>query len=526
LAAGNPETKVSQWDFGGFFQDDWKVRPNFTLSMGLRYENQSNINSNMNFGPRVGFAWSPGGPQSKTVIRGGYGVFYERVNENLTMTANRFNGVNQQSFTVLNPDFFPVIPSPETLVQFAVPGSVYQLADNLQAPYTLQTVFSVERQLPKNLTVAASYINVRTLHVLRTRQLNAPLPGTFTPGIPGTGVLPLNCADYIPASINPSTRCNIFGYESSGVFNQNQFIINFQSRLTTNISLSGFYSLGKANSNTDGSNTFPANPYDMSTEYGRASTDVRHRFGLFGNVRTYWGISLNPFIQILSGRPYNITLGRDINSDTRNNERPALATGVVDCNDRANFRCTPLGNFKLTLGPNDVMIPRNFAEGPGSVSVNMRVSKTWSFGSEGGGANAQNRQQGQGQGRTQGQQGQGQTQGQGQGGGQRGGMMGGGMMGGGPGGGGPGGGGGGMRGGGGFGGGGFGGGGNAGGRYSLTFSLNFQNLLNHNNMGIPTGNLGSSFFGQSTSTGGGFGGFGGGNQAYNRRIDAQIRFSF
>jgi hypothetical protein len=310
------------------------------------------------------------------------------------------------------------------------------------------------------------------------------------------------------------------------VFNQNQFIINFQSRLTTNISLSGFYSLGKANSNTDGSNTFPANPYDMSTEYGRASTDVRHRFGLFGNVRTYWGISLNPFIQILSGRPYNITLGRDINSDTRNNERPALATGVVDCNDRANFRCTPLGNFKLTLGPNDVMIPRNFAEGPGSVSVNMRVSKTWSFGSEGGGANAQNRQQGQGQGRTQGQQGQGQTQGQGQGGGQRGGMMGGGMMGGGPGGGGPGGGGGGMRGGGGFGGGGFGGGGNAGGRYSLTFSLNFQNLLNHNNMGIPTGNLGSSFFGQSTSTGGGFGGFGGGNQAYNRRIDAQIRFSF
>jgi outer membrane receptor protein involved in Fe transport len=80
IAAGDPESAVSQWDFGGYAQDDWKLRPNFTLNLGLRYENQSNINSNFNFGPRVGFAWSPGhAQQSKTVIRGGYGVFYDRV---------------------------------------------------------------------------------------------------------------------------------------------------------------------------------------------------------------------------------------------------------------------------------------------------------------------------------------------------------------------------------------------------------------------------------------------------------------
>ena len=98
---------MSQWDFGGYVQDDWKLRPNFTLSLGLRYENQKNIDSNFNFGPRVGFAWSPGGQQSKTVIRGGYGVFYERVSESLTMQALRLNGVNQQQFTVQNPDFYP-----------------------------------------------------------------------------------------------------------------------------------------------------------------------------------------------------------------------------------------------------------------------------------------------------------------------------------------------------------------------------------------------------------------------------------
>ncbi|HET7288414.1 MAG TPA: TonB-dependent receptor, partial [Pyrinomonadaceae bacterium] len=100
LASGNPESKVSQWDFGGYVQDDWKLRPNFTLSLGLRYENQKNIDSNFNFAPRVGFAWQPGGQQSKTVLRGGYGIFYERVSESLTMTAERLNGVNQQQFTV------------------------------------------------------------------------------------------------------------------------------------------------------------------------------------------------------------------------------------------------------------------------------------------------------------------------------------------------------------------------------------------------------------------------------------------
>jgi hypothetical protein len=515
LSSGNPESKVSQWDFGGFGQDDWKLRPNLTLSLGLRYENQGNISSNLNFAPRIGFAWSPGGTQSKTVIRGGYGVFYDRVSENLTMTANRLNGISQQQFTVQNPDFFPLIPSPPTLVAFSVPGTVYKLSDTLEAPYTLQSVISVEHQLPRSMTIAASYINVRTLHMLRTRPLNAPLPGTFIPGVPSSGIRPLDCADFIPPDINPSSTCNVFEYESSGRFKQNQFIVNFNSRFSRNASMTAFYVFSKANSDTDGAGTFPANPYDLSTEFGRTSTDIRHRFVMTGNFRAPWGISLNPFVILQSGRPFNITLGRDINGDTLNTERPALAPAGANCAD-VNIRCTPYGNFKLTFAPGDVMIPRNFAEGPGSTTVNLRVSKTWSFGSEGSSSSANNRgQDNQGNQRNDG---------------QRATMMGGGMAGGGRGPGGPGGGGpgGGGRGGfGGGGGGGFGGGGgNSGGRYSLTFSLNFNNILNHTNLANPVGNLGSLLFGTSTSTAGGFGGFGGGNPAYNRRIDAQVRFTF
>jgi len=505
LSSGNPESKVSQWDFGGYVQDDWKMRPNFTLSVGLRYENQKNIDSNFNFAPRVGFAWQPGGPQSKTVLRGGYGIFYDRVSENLTMTAERLNGVNQQQFTVQNPDFFPLIPTPEQLIAFSVPGTVYRLEQGLEAPYTMQGVFSVERQLPKNLTIAASYINVRTLHVLRTRPLNAPLPGTFIPGVIDSGIHPLNCADFIPPDINPSTRCNIFEYDSSGRYNQNQFIVNFNSRFHRNATMNAYYVLAKANSDTDGIGSLPADPYNLSLDYGRASGDIRHRFVMTGNFRAPWGITLNPFIIVQSGRPFNITLGRDLNNDTFNLERPALAPAGANCDD-PNIRCTPYGNFKLTFGPGDVMIPRNFAEGPGSTTVNVRISKTWSFGSEGRGSNAnnQNRQDGQNDR-------------------QRSTMMGGGMAGGRPGGGGPP-----ARGG--FGGpggpGGFGGGGAGGGRYNLTFSLNFQNLLNHTNLNNPVGNLGSGLFGQSTATAGGFGGFGNAPAAYNRRIDAQIRFTF
>ena len=520
LSAGEPQTTVSQFDFGGFIQDDWKLRPNFTLNLGLRYENQSNIKSNLNFGPRIGFAWSPGGgQQAKTVIRGGFGMFYDRVSENLTLNATRLNGINQQQFIVTNPSFFPVIPTVDQLEAFAVPVSIFQLNPDLQAPYTQQVVLSVERQLPHNVTIATSYINVRTLHVLRTRPINAPLPGTFNPLVPNSGVRPLGVND------------NLFEYESTGRFNQNQLIVNLNSRFHRNFSLTAYYVLAKANSDADGIGSYPADPYDLSGEYGRASGDIRHRFVVNGTIRAPWGVSLNPFIIINSGRPFNITLGRDLNGDTRFTERPSFAPAGAECS--LTIRCTPFGNFNTNPAVGEVRIPRNFGEGPGSVSVNVRVSKTWTFGSEGASANANQQGRGGQQNRAgqQGQQGQGNDNRTIMGGGMAGGGRpgaGGGPGGGGPGGGGPGGGGGGARGGfggGGFGGGGFGGGGNAGGRYSLTFSMNFQNLLNHTNLANPVGNLSSRLFGQSTSTSGGFGGFGAA-AAYNRRIDASLRFSF
>ena len=334
------------------------------------------------------------------------------------------------------------------------------------------------------------------MHLLRARAVNAPLPGTFNPLAPGSGVRPLG--------IN-----NFFEYDSTGRFDQNQLIVTLGSRLSRNISFNINYAFSKSKSDSDGSGTFAANPFNFSDEYGRASNDVRHRFTLVGNFRAPWGISLNPFLIVSSGNPFNITIGRDLNGDTLFTERPAFATDLT----KPGVVITKFGALDPNPTSGEVIIPRNFGQGPGSLIANLRVSKTFGFGSE---RRATAQSQGEGK--------------RGGGGGPRGGFGGGMGARGGGGGGGPRGGGGA---GGGRGGGGFGAGGEAAKRYNLTFSVNFQNILNHVNLGRPTGNLSSPQFGLSNSSGGNFGGFGGGGgrggggtAAYNRLIEAQIRFSF
>ncbi|MBV9958487.1 MAG: TonB-dependent receptor [Acidobacteria bacterium] len=511
ISGGDPQASVSQIDFGGYIQDDWRVRPNLTLSAGLRYETQSNIKSNLNFAPRIAFAWSPGAGgarQPKTVVRGGVGVFYDRFNESLTLQANRFNGGadSSQQFIVSNAtpvgidilNQYPLIPTLAQLQILGQPQTIRLVADDLQAPYTMQAAVSVERQLPYRVTLATTFISSRTLHVLRSRNINTPLPGTFT-GVPGSGVRPLG-------NVN-----NYYEYESSGRLNQNQLVVSVNNRLNPNFTLFATYVLGKVSGDTDGPQTFPANTYDLSTEYGRASFDVRHRVFVGGSFGVPWGIRLSPFINASSGRPFNITTGLgDRNGDAQFTERPSFAPVGADCS-AVNIRCTRFGNFNLLPAPGEEIIPRNFGEGPAFFAVNLRASKTFGFGEVKRSNNAANGQQGGGGARG------------GGGGGARGG----------------GGGGGGARGGAGGGGGRGGGGpigaaslfGNGGGnsaaekRYNLTFSVQVQNIFNRNNQGQPIGNLSSPFFGQATSSAGSFG-FGGGSTAANRRVEAQIRFTF
>jgi hypothetical protein len=372
IAAGNPRAQVKQMDFGAFWQDDWRVRPNFTLSLGLRYEAQTNVTNNLNFAPRIAFAWSPGEAkkgQPATVVRGGFGIFYERLNEFLTLQASRFNGLNQQQFIVTDPsilDSFPNVPSIETLAGFAARQTTWRVAPDIRSPYTIQSSISIERRLPLKLNLTATFINSRVLHLLRALNINAPLPGTLAAGINNSGIRPFGSAG------------NIFQYESSGIFNQKQLIINVSRQPTKRLSFTANYTLNKAESDTDGINNFPANPYDFSNEYGRSALDVRHRLFINSSIGIPWNMRLNTFILASSGRPFNITTGRDTNGDSVFTERPAFATDLT----RSSVINTRYGTFELEPLPEQTIIPRNVGTGPGFFAVNLALVKTFDFGSE------------------------------------------------------------------------------------------------------------------------------------------------
>src|ERR1700724_3162642 len=114
LAAGNPLADLNQFDFGLFLQDDWRMLPNLTLSGGLRFETQTHVHAGHDFGPRLGLAWGIDGKKTKApknVVRGGFGIFYDRLSESLTLDALRQDGVRQQQFLIPTPDFFPLVPS-------------------------------------------------------------------------------------------------------------------------------------------------------------------------------------------------------------------------------------------------------------------------------------------------------------------------------------------------------------------------------------------------------------------------------
>jgi hypothetical protein len=500
MNAGIPVETVRQLDLGLFVQDDWRFRPNLTISLGLRYETQNNIHDHDDWAPRVAIAWAPGAGKTgsgKTVIRTGYGIFYDRFDEGNVLSALRYNGVDQQSYqltasptTLLS--YYPNIPPMSALSTGLTQQNIYRIDPSVHAPYMLQAALAVERSLPGKTTLSVNLINSRGDHVLRTRDVNAPLPGTYTGS--GTGVLPY-------PGFGP-----IYQYETSGLYKQTQVVTNVSTRFNPKFSLSGYYALGFAHGNAQG---LPMNQYDTSLDYGRTQFDVRHRAFLSGNLVLPWKVSAAPFVTMSSGSPFNITTGNQFNGDGIFNARPSFATSS---SLPANVKKTAYGTFDLVPVAGETLIPVNYGEGPAQFSANIRISRTWAWGEKT------------------------QPNGMPQGMGGPGGPGGGGPppgMGGGGGGGGRGGGGGGMGGGGGFGGGMGGmmggmGGGAAGKKYSLTASVNARNVFNIVNLAAPNGVLTSPFFGQSTNISGGGGGpFGGGGGASgNRRIELQLRLSF
>jgi len=460
-------------DAGLYLQDEWRLRPNLTLSYGMRFETQNAIHDHGDWAPRAAIAWGIGGggkTAAKTVLRAGFGVFYDLFCESSVLNTNRLNGVTQQQFIVdarnAPIDFFPTVPPPSNLPPQQTVATIYQISSRLHSPYVLQSAVSVERQLTKIANVSVSYLNARGVHQFLSKNANAPTPGT--PYSNGPRPDPL--------------AGNIYQYVSEGLFKQNQLIANFNVRAGTKLTLFGFYSLNYANSDASGLSNFPSDQYDIGLDYGRASFDTRHRFLAGGTIGLPYGFRMSPFMIFNSGSPYNVTVGQDLNGDSLFNERPTFATGVSGSCLSPTTAC----HYTVPTQPY-VPIPINYLTGPNHFTLNLRLSKTFGFGPErkaAPGAQA-------GSGGTSG-------------------PFGGGM--------------GGPRG---SGGGGRGGSGGFGGpasnrRYSLTLSVNARNVLNNVNRSTPIGNLSSQLFGQSNGLAGGpFS-----SAASNRKVELQASFSF
>ena len=363
IAGGNPFAEVKQWDIGPFFQDDWKMRPDLTLSFGLRYQYQTQLNSKYMFAPRMSFAWTPffnAKGQPKTVIRGGAGIFYDLVRTSVTLQANRYDGQTEQQYIVTDPALlalYPNLPPPAAIAAFAQPQTIWKKVPDLTEPYYIQGSISVERSLPHNSTLSISYLATHGVHQLRSSNLNAPAPVT--------GARPFG------------NGFNVYDYETTGWYKQQLLMLTVQSRLNRRVSFNANYTLGKADGDTDGAGSFPSNPYNLQQEFARSSLDVRHRFTFTGSFESKWGIGFFPLVIAQSGAPFNIITGLDNNNDSLFLDRPAFATDLT----RPSVRRTPFGNFDLLPLPGAQIIPRNYGDGPAYFSVNFRIAKTFGFGS-------------------------------------------------------------------------------------------------------------------------------------------------
>jgi hypothetical protein len=376
--AGSPDAVVTIADAGLFAQDDWKVRQNFTFSYGLRFETQTYIADHADWAPRIGFSWGlKAGPKSppQYVLHFGAGIFYRRFTSANALLVQRQNGIAQQEYVVESPQFCPGaasgqssiacpgIPSVAELASQTGAATIYQMSPAFHAPYYIGESLGLDRRLGRLGSASVTYLDNRGVHTQLTENVNAPLPGTYNPAIPASGLRP-----------NGSNE-NIYQFVSKGVYRSDRLTTNVTVRVGR-VTAFGYYTLRFDKSDAESNGTFPSDLYNLGLDYGRSLADVRHTATLGEDAQLPYGIETSGYLSAMSGAPFNIVVGQDLNGDTQFNDRPSFATDL----SRPSVVVTRWGTFDSSPIAGQKIIPRDYGQGPGLLLLNFALGKSFGVG--------------------------------------------------------------------------------------------------------------------------------------------------
>jgi hypothetical protein len=370
LTTGTPSAAVVTGDAGVYIEDEWRARKNVTVDYGFRFESQSGIPDHFDPAPRVGGSWAitrKGKTLPLVVLRGGAGMFYDRFAPTDLLTAARENGVLQQNYTVQGADAVAAYTNPKWTPPTAT--TIWRLSSRLRSAYDLFGGFSAEHTFGRYGTASVNYLAARGVHQYLSRNINAPLPGTYDPSNPNSGTRPLGGTN------------NLYEFSSDGMEKAQLVYFNARFSVTHKLTVFGSYVISHQNADAGGSTAFPSNQYNLAQDYGPKTGSSRQSLYTGGSLQLPHGFTASTFFSPQSGKPFNVTIATDENGDAQFNDRPyevdsSLANGgtiktLPGCGTFAQPGSQPAG-AKLA--------PFNACTGPGFLYLQLSLSKGFSFG--------------------------------------------------------------------------------------------------------------------------------------------------